>query len=41
MCYLINYRSAFLSAIASDNIDLVNATVLKTINDFGSVMPSS
>uniref|UniRef100_A0A0A9DVH3 6-phosphofructokinase 2 n=1 Tax=Arundo donax TaxID=35708 RepID=A0A0A9DVH3_ARUDO len=39
--FLINYRSAFLSTIASNNVNLVNTTVLKTINNFGSVMPSS
>jgi len=41
MYYLINYRSTFLSTITPNNINLVNITVLKTINNFGSVMPSS
>lgn len=41
LCYLINYRSTFLSTITSNNINLVNATVLKAIDNFGSVMPSS
>ena len=39
--YLINYRGTFLSTITSNNINLVNTTVLKTIDNFGSVMPSS
>jgi hypothetical protein len=38
--YLINYRSTFLSTITSNNINLVNTAVLKTVNNFGSVMPS-
>lgn len=39
--YLVNHRGAFLSTVATDNIDLVNTTVLKAVNNLGSVMPSS